>query len=361
MSSPPVTGADGSGSSGPGSPDPLSRWFIWPFGTRDDGKSISAQSDFSAQASTEQTVSGSGEHAAKGGGGGGGGCPVRGGGGANPFAFASFSSSATVQDGDGKNAPLPASVEEAASHPQIPRSDQRVPLSTVRTISSIPRGSSGDDSDAFASQGGEKSKGCAPSHQPDGSSRWVYPSEQQLYNAMRRKGWDIQDESTVPHVLRIHNAVNERGWAEVRRWEKELHGCDEPQLVRFLGRPKDTSPRAWFNSRLLMYRPPFDRHDWYVDRGDGSGPKRYVIDFYEGNDRPTSSSKPEVPSASLAPRPPAMYLDVRPALDDPGAVVDRARMFFRDAFPGIFAAMGSSESKSMVGKNGGKDSEAKRT
>lgn len=84
MSSPPVAGADGSGSSGPESSDPLSRWFIWPFGTRDDGKSISAQSDFSAQASTEQTVSGSGEHAAKGGGGGGGGCPVRGGGGANP-------------------------------------------------------------------------------------------------------------------------------------------------------------------------------------------------------------------------------------------------------------------------------------
>ena len=197
-----------------------------------------------------------------------------------------------------------------------------------------------------AGAGGEtpKNPGCAPSHQPPDASRWVYPSEQQLYNAMRRKGWNIPDETAVPFVLRIHNEVNERGWTEVRRWETELRGGGDQsgpssplRLVKFLGRPNDISPRAFFNSRVLMYRPPFDRHDWYVDHGEGTVARRYVIDFYDGNDgvSPTPAGAP-----STDPRPPAMYLDVRPALDDPSAFVDRAHMFVRDAFPGLFAAFG---------------------
>lgn len=50
------------------------------------------------------------------------------------------------------------------------------------------------------------------------------------------------------------------------------------------------------------YTPPFDRHDWIVDRCGTQ--VRYVIDFYTGK------SNPNFPGA------PTFYLDVRPALDN---------------------------------------------
>jgi cytochrome c heme-lyase len=229
----------------------------------------------------------------------------------------------------------PASIEESASHAQTPQPDQRIPLSTRRVVSSIPR----------AEDLREEQK--AP-HQPDGAGNWIYPSEQQFYNAMRRKGWQGIDETTVPLVVRIHNAVNEKGWAQVRRWESVLHGNENPRLVRFMGRPKDMSPKAFINTYLLWYSPPFDRHDWYVDRGDGKPPRRYVIDFYNGSD---SSREKGIISSALShvqgrhqsqmppPQPPSMYIDVRPALDSPDAFSDRLKMFFIDGFPGIYAAI----------------------
>lgn len=40
----------------------------------------------------------------------------------------------------------------------------------------------------------------------------------------------------------------------------------EPRLLRFLGRPDDTSPKAM--AKMVFGHPlPFDRHDWIVDRG----------------------------------------------------------------------------------------------
>jgi len=297
-----------------------------------------------------------------------------------------------------KGAATPASIEEAASHPQMPRPDQRLALSTRRVVSNIPRAdelrnpvenrpasaaaaASGDNAQpSSAAPVKAPAATCAP-HQPPQHTKWVYPSEQQFYNALRRKGWQ-PDESTIPDVVRIHNAVNERGWSEVRKWEA-LRGNDHPRLVRFMGRPKDLSPRAWFNSRVLWYTEPFDRHDWYVDGGGdgskgedkvaggaagadgsvssnaGSGhgekqeePRRYVIDFYSGESgggdgaaaadaaADATTTAAAAPGTSIPPRPPSMYIDVRPALDGPDAVVDRMKMFVRDAFPGLSAAFG---------------------
>ena len=73
---------------------------------------------------------------------------------------------------------------------------------------------------------------------------WMYPSEQQFFNAMARKGWAPR-EADMAAVVAIHNAVNERAWAAVRAWEA-LHACEcpEPKLLRFRGRPKDFSPKA---------------------------------------------------------------------------------------------------------------------
>lgn len=226
---------------------------------------------------------------------------------------------------------LPPSIEASANHPQTPLPDQKIPLSTRRSVSSIPR----------ADELRHEQEGRTAPHQPESQSQWVYPSEQQFYAAMRRKGWQGVDERTIPAVVRIHNAVNERGWQQVRQWERVLHGCEEPRLVRFLGRPKDLSPRAWVHTYLLGNRP-FDRHDWFVDRGDGKEPRRYVIDFYS-DEKQTDTGDGR----------PAMYLDVRPAVDSPEAAMDRFKMLARDAFPGIFSLF---QSKPPSSPSSGTDS-----
>ncbi|KAL7512725.1 hypothetical protein ACHAXN_011535 [Cyclotella atomus] len=224
------------------------------------------------------------------------------------------------------NAPIPASIEEAAKHSQLPSLGQKIPLSTQREISSIPRGD-------------ESAEEQAPSHQPDHSSKWMYPSEQQLYNAMLKKGYRPPIES-IPDVLRIHNAVNERSWLQVCKWEKELHGNSDPKLVRFVGRPKDLSPKAWFNSRILFTQEPFDRHDWYVEAENGEA-RRYVIDFYEGKEKSSRDVKTSIQGGPIITKPPSMYIDARPALDNPSAAVDRMVMALRETLPGIASAYDS--------------------
>ncbi|KAL7442931.1 hypothetical protein ACHAXM_008621 [Skeletonema potamos] len=239
---------------------------------------------------------------------------------------------------------VPASIEEAANHSQLPAPGQQIPLSQQRVISTIPRGGKSDQrSDDSADRNNDDDRPAVPVHQPAHSSQWVYPSEQQFYNAMRKKGYNPPIES-IPSVLRIHNAVNERSWQQVRKWEKELHNNDEPKLVKFVGRPKDLSPKAFFNSRVLMTQEPFDRHDWYVEDTHGGEPRRYVIDFYEGKEKTgdlkgnmTEQQKQSLPIM----KPPSMYIDVRPALDTPGAALDRMVMAAREALPGLTAAFDS--------------------
>ena len=253
-------------------------------------------------------------------------------------------------------ASTPASIEEAAKHAQSPQPDQTIPLSTHRATSSIPK--PGQDSGSTTSP--------SPHHQPAEANKWIYPSEQQFFNAMKKKGWDIPKgtELTIPQVVQIHNAVNERGWSEVLQWERirvpqpidpsasnnTNDGVvgEEPRLVRFIGRPKDLSPRARFYSMLWMRNEPFDRHDWYVDRGEGTQVRRYVIDFYNGKESSAASANAaNAGNHGL----PSMFLDVRPALDDLDSVQDRFKMFWIDAFPGIAGWMGSSSLPNK--KNGG--------
>lgn len=69
-------------------------------------------------------------------------------------------------------------------------------------------------------------------------------SEQQYYNAMKRKGYNPREDD-VPVILAIHNTVNEKAWSQVREWEA-LAGSSDPKLKRFEGRPKDISPKAYF-------------------------------------------------------------------------------------------------------------------
>jgi cytochrome c heme-lyase len=209
---------------------------------------------------------------------------------------------------------MPASLEEAAKYAQTPHPEQRLPLSTYRSQSSIPRGNSDEN----------------PHHQlgsPD-SSKWVYPSEQQVFNAMKRKGWQGVEEEAIPSFLQIHNSVNERSWRELCKWEDTnatsgiaaVENDKKVQLVRFQGRPQDLSPKAWFLSTFLFQDKPFDRHDWYIDNGVDHE-KRYVLDFYMMEDKTSGI--------------PRVDIDVRPALDTPQAFVQRGARLVKEMFPGI--------------------------
>lgn len=223
---------------------------------------------------------------------------------------------------------------------QKPAPGQKAELSTARQESSIPKG------------GTE-------------ASTWLYPSPQMFYNALvRKQKADGVREEDVSVVVAIHNNMNERTWRSLLSWEeshkayvrrrgrrtqsrtdeeggrsrdelsslaltrpdplsvvlrRELGpGC--PKLRRFMGRPYDLSPKARVRS-WLGGGYPFDRHDWFIDRGDGVE-RRYVIDYYFDTE---ANAKATTLEESLA----AIQVDVRPALDSPGAVLDRLL-----AFPG---------------------------
>ena len=128
---------------------------------------------------------------------------------------------------------------------QSPAPNQTHILSTTREPSSIPKGS--------------------------GDSNWEYPSPQQMYNALLRKGYTDTDVTAVEGFVSVHNFLNEGAWNEIVEWEKRFSGglmrgakiCSwgednidkvvkmypdttemEPRLVKFQGRPKDMTPKA---------------------------------------------------------------------------------------------------------------------
>lgn len=146
----------------------------------------------------------------------------------------------------------------------------------------------------------------------------MYPSEAQFFAAMARKNHNPHAPD-MKTIVPIHNAVNERAWVELMKWEAGRGGeaCGGVKLVNFRGRPNDMSPKARVMT-LLGYSAPFDRHDWVVER---CGTRiRYVIDFYTGRGAGASSN-----NASF-------YLDVRPALDNWEAV----KMRFENAVGSLF-------------------------
>lgn len=124
---------------------------------------------------------------------------------------------------------------------QMPAEGQTRVLSTERVESNIP--------------------------QADGTSRWVYPSPQMFYNALRRKGKATGDEEEhMDAVVAIHNNMNERTWNAVLEWEKRhCDECKHPTLARFMGRPTELSVEAWARY-LRSGEKPFDRHDWFINR-----------------------------------------------------------------------------------------------
>lgn len=124
---------------------------------------------------------------------------------------------------------------------------QTIALPIERTISSIPRG--------------------------DAETNWEYPSPQQMYNAMLRKGYDDTPEDAVESMVAVHNFLNEGAWEQIEGWERRFSqglgygwrmcqmGEEEfsnfrsqaqikkPKLSRFQGRPNEITPKA----RMLAF------------------------------------------------------------------------------------------------------------
>ncbi|KAK4231894.1 putative cytochrome C1 heme lyase [Podospora fimiseda] len=191
----------------------------------------------------------------------------------------------------------PTSPPPAATPPQAkPKSI----LDETRTISSIPRSSTSTDpyaSSASRPSNHEQETGASP------SGHWIYPSEKQFFEAMKRKGFASANAADMKTVVPIHNAVNEKAWAEILKWEEpyksESEKCGGPKLYSFAGEQGKMTPKARLNT-LLGYTAPFDRHDWVVDRCGSGKQVEYVIDFYSGRGGGDRLN---------------FYLDVRPKLN----------------------------------------------
>lgn len=193
---------------------------------------------------------------------------------------------------------------------------QKVDLPTERTFSTIPRGE-------------DQNQGV-----------WEYPSPQQMFNAMLRKGKGDVPEDAVESMVNIHNFLNEGAWEEIEKWEEpyteQTHV--KPRLLKFTGRPDAISPRARYYNFMSHFFPdkfsselPFDRHDWTVLRSDGSGhwkEVRYVIDYYSGGEDEFGF--------------PAFYLDVRPGLDNVDNAIQRFNHYKEIMRPTWEKAMGRS-------------------
>ncbi|KAI1442454.1 cytochrome c and c1 heme-lyase [Annulohypoxylon stygium] len=184
----------------------------------------------------------------------------------------------------------------SSSSPPSPTNPQPLrSLATDREISTIPRSSKPGETAVPANTEQETGSDQA-------SGNWIYPSERMFFEAMKRKGHDPR-AADMRTVVPIHNAVNERAWAEIKEWEEPWirgSGCDGPRLHSFSGLSTSMSPKARINT-FLGYQAPFDRHDWVVDR---CGKEiEYIIDFYAGRNGGGGAGKL------------SFYLDVRPKLN----------------------------------------------
>lgn len=106
---------------------------------------------------------------------------------------------------------------------------QTLDLPTSRTLSSIPKTNTDD------------------------GNVWEYPSPQQFYNALVRKGWKTP-EAEIPVIVDIHNFINEECWDQIKYWETKFHcDCKDISLLKFQGRPKDMTPKAFFYHYIYGY------------------------------------------------------------------------------------------------------------
>lgn len=183
-------------------------------------------------------------------------------------------------------------------------------LGTTREVSTIPRAFPSLPSNTASPQPAANSERDTGADKATGN--WIYPSERMFFEAMRRKSHD-PSAPDMKTIVPIHNAVNERAWHHIKEWEAPYSSkCGGPKLESFSGLSTQLTPRARWKT-WMGYQPPFDRHDWVVDR---CGQRvDYVIDFYAGRDDGTGKGL-------------NFYLDVRPKLNSWEGVKTRIARFW---------------------------------
>jgi len=99
---------------------------------------------------------------------------------------------------------------------------------------------------------------------------WQYPSPQQAYNAMVRKGKD-PDIYRAKDFVSTHNEMNERGWNQVLHYESITHPeCPQEKI-------KLSKFNGDYDGRV---KGSFDRHYWTVNRC-GTEEQTYVLDYFD--------------------------------------------------------------------------------
>ena len=140
-------------------------------------------------------------------------------------AQASKAQSSSPQTCPVDHAPKPKSWSESLSSylpwSSSPQQPTQLPpghpsLDTGRVVSSIPRSTSNPD--ACPVEHGASANAEMDSGSDADTGNWVYPSERMFFDAMKRKGYDAR-ETDMKTVVPIHNAVNERAWAQIKQWE----------------------------------------------------------------------------------------------------------------------------------------------
>ncbi|KAF2642411.1 cytochrome c and c1 heme-lyase [Massarina eburnea CBS 473.64] len=229
----------------------------------------------------------------------------------HPIPPTSAPKSAPLQSASCDSSQLDKSLSPSSNAPTTSRllgSIRGGGLGTDREISTIPRAALTGIAAEQRPANNEKDTGADKK-----TGNWIYPSEQMFFDAMKRKAYN-PEQADMRTIVPIHNAVNERAWMEIKAWEKGRgsESCGGPRLESFSGLSTSLTPRARWNT-LLGYKPPFDRHDWIVDR---CGTKvEYVIDFYAGKDEGR-------PGKELN-----FFLDVRPKLNSWEGMKLRAQRF----------------------------------
>lgn len=240
--------------------------------------------------------------------------------------------------------PHPISAGNATNEDKANPKLQRQ-LSNDREVSTIPRAYDGPTTpDTRSSIPSPYAASPAASHatpsnaesetgHDEATGNWIYPSERQFFEALIRKSnvpgstQSAKELATsVASIIPIHNAVNEKAWQEILKWEKNSPSsdpgsskCGGPRLYAFRGLGTESqfvSPRARLNG-LMGYQLPFDRHDWVVERCGGERVE-YVIDFYQGKTAAVNPPQGEGSGGIMGATGPgklSFYLDVRPKLN----------------------------------------------
>lgn len=209
-----------------------------------------------------------------------------------------------MHEASAKPAPAPAPVAETPSSCPMrskdspfyspPKSTSETPLpptaqpSTLSKLNPLNYMFSSISQERAANQTVDLPVDREPSTIPrgDAEGNWEYPSPQQMYNAMLRKGHTDTPQDAVESMVAVHNFLNEGAWDEIVSWERvfskglkagwqhcrrgeenlsnDLIYADEngkfgdvtpPRLMRFQGRPQEWSPKASIYQALSWAYP----------------------------------------------------------------------------------------------------------